>query len=266
VPKEIVKFILKDLTYGERGQKKPDPVLQPIIPISEEQYVIAPSVLLSSSPERNLLALLNRIPSERKIYSRLKNEKENLMRSNIQTQLSNHGYRFWSGNIPEKRGLPDVDLAIIDNVEKICLICELKWFIGPAEIREVVHRSEDITKGIEQMRKLINYYSSNRMDLLNLIGLSSDFQIYFTVISENSIGHSSVQDKMISVINSSHIIHKLHNGYSLKAITHWLKKREYLPIENIHFKMRQLPYSIGKWKTNWSGFEGLVDDSLINHT
>lgn len=98
-----------------------------------------PQVWVCSSPERNFTALLNRLNSEREIYLTLAStEKESLMRERITTNLSDKDIRFESGNVAN---LPtDVDLAIIDDSEKTCLLLELKWFIAPTVARERIEK------------------------------------------------------------------------------------------------------------------------------
>ena len=153
-----VRSIFDDLTYGNRGIKHLDPALQPLIKLDSQHYAIMPHLWLLLNPERNLTVLFNRIPSERKIYAKLVDEKEGLMRQHFTDDLSDKGFRFIDGNVPN---LPDVDLAIIRDPEKACLLLELKWFIGPAEIREVIEKSEEIEKGISQVLKLKQAFDGN---------------------------------------------------------------------------------------------------------
>ena len=143
VPKAKVKSIFDDLTYGNGGIKHPDPALQPLIKLNSACYAIMPHLWLFCSPERNLTVLLNRMPSEKEIYAKLVDEKENLMRVRFTDDLCRSDFRFVCGNVAN---LPDVDLAIVKDSEKACLLLELKWFIEPAEIREIMDRSEDIKK------------------------------------------------------------------------------------------------------------------------
>ena len=127
-----VRSILDDLTYGNRGIRKPDPALQPLFKLNSKYYAIMPRLWLCTSAERNLTVLLNRLPDEQQIYSTLVNENESLMKKRFTTRLSNKDFRFIWGNVA---GLPDIDLAIMCDAEKTCLLLEIKWFIGPAGTR-----------------------------------------------------------------------------------------------------------------------------------
>ena len=112
-----VQSIFDDLTYGNRGIKHPDPALQPLIKLDSKHYAIMPSLWINLSPERNLTVLLNKLPSEKKIYRKLVGEKEALMRKRLTTNLPDKDFRFICGNVVK---LPDVDLAIIRDSEKAC--------------------------------------------------------------------------------------------------------------------------------------------------
>src|SRR5262249_5975730 len=149
-----IHAILNDLSLGSRGVQTRDPALQPIIPLGNDDIVIAPSLWLSLSLERNLMVLLNRLPEERERYSRLVGQKEELMQSELIAAAGPTGLRTWHGRLPARDDLPDVDLALIDDAKGIALLCELKWFIDPAEVREVVTKSDEIGTGVRQMKAL----------------------------------------------------------------------------------------------------------------
>lgn len=266
ITKEAIDHILSDLTYGKYNFDNPDPALQPIIPITNDYFAIIPSILSSNSPERNLIVLLNRIPEERKIYSKISNEKENLMRKKIKKELKNLDYRYWSGTLTKTVELPDIDLVIIDDSEKFVVICELKWFIDPAETREMIQKSEEIVKGIKQVKKLREYFKNNKESIEKKFNINSDYDYTFLLISENFTGLSAIQVKDVPVINRLHLIKKIKDQQSLRDVSFWLKQRNYLPTEAVHFKIHIFNYKVGKWSISNEGYEPLIEDSLVNHT
>ena len=71
VSEQNVRSILDDLTYGNKGIKGPDLALQPLVKIHRDYYAIAPLLWIAWIPEDNLITLLNRIPEEKNIYSKL---------------------------------------------------------------------------------------------------------------------------------------------------------------------------------------------------
>jgi hypothetical protein len=168
---QTVSEILHDLTYGSQGMRRPDPALQPLIMLNEDTCAISPNLWIATAPERNLGVLLNRIPAEAAIYSTLTHDKESLMRFDIAEAVSRTSrYRTTSGAIPGRPDLPDIDLAIIDDHAKACLLIELKWFIHPDEIREQEYPQEEFAKGMRQAAALRAVFRSGSPDLLQNAG------------------------------------------------------------------------------------------------
>ena len=238
-----VLSIFDDLTYGNRGIKHPDPALQPLIKLNSKNYAIAPHLWICSAPERNLTILLNRLPSEKVIYAKLANKKENLMQQRLTDALTDEGYRVISGNVPN---LPDIDLAIIRDSEKACLLLELKWFIEPATVGEIINKSEEIEKGISQLLQLKRAFAENHKPLLEKLEIDSDYKVEGVVVSDNWIGHAKIQSPEILVIQIDHLAAKLKAAESLRLVMDWLKDRKYLPKIDQHFKVHNSTATIGK--------------------
>ena len=183
-----VGSIFDDLTYGNGGITHPDPALQPLIKLNSKHYAIVPSLWMCSTAERNLTALLNKLPSQKKIYRELVSEKETLMKESFTTALSDKGFRFVCGSVID---LPDVDLAIVDDSEKTCLLLELKWFIAPTVARERIEKSEEIEKGISQSLKFEQAFANNHKQLLDKLGIDSSYLFKAVVVSQNWIGYGT---------------------------------------------------------------------------
>ena len=255
-----VRSIFDDLSYGNRSISQPELALQPLIKLNSENYAIVPHLWMCSSAERNLTVLLNKLPSEKKIYSKLVNEKEELMRGHFTTGLRDKGFRFIWGNI---RGLPDLDLAIIRDSEKTCLLLELKWFIAPTVARERIEKSKEIEKGISQTLKLQQAFVNNHKPLLKKLKIDSSYSLEGVVVSENWIGYAKVQSPEIPVIRADHLIAKLKATESLGSVMEWLKNRKYLPKEGEHFKVHRPTARISNWTLKWYGIEPLISDAFF---
>ena len=260
VPDVRVLSIFDDLTYGNRGISHPDPALQPLIKLNSERYAIMPSLWMSLAPERNLTVLLNKLPSEKKIYRKLVSQKEALMRRRFTTDLSDKDFRFICGNVAN---LSDVDLAVVNDSEKACLLLELKWFIGPAEIREIIERSEEIEKGISQVLKFKQAFAANHKLLLKKLNIDSNYRLEGVVVSENWIGYANVQNPEVPVILADHLIAKLKATESLQSTMEWLITRKYLPKEGKDFDRHEITPTIGKWSLKWSTTQPLIEDEFF---
>lgn len=250
VSEEIVKHILDDITYG-KGTKKgaishSELAMRPLIKLNSDYYAIAPHVWICSSPERNFTALLNWLESEREIYLTLASkEKESLMRKRITTNLSDIGIRFVSGRVGN---LSDIDLAIINDSEKACLLLELKWFIAPTVARERIEKSKEIEKGISQVLQLKQAFVENHRPLLDKLNIDSSYRVEGVVVSQNWIGYANVQSPDVPVVRTEHLVAKINSTDSLRSTMDWLKDREYLPKEGEHFKMvDEDSITIGNW-------------------
>ena len=261
LPDEMVQSILDDLTYGNRGIKHPDPALQPLIKLNSKDYAIMPNLWICSAAERNLTILLNKLPSEKKIYRTLVSEKEALMRKSIIAELSEKGFSFISEKVTNP--LPDIDLAIVSDSEKVCLLLELKWFIDPAEAREIIEKSKEIEKGISQIQKLKQAYTNNHKLLLEKLNIDSSYRLEGIVVSQNWIGNAEVRSPEVPVIRVDHLIAKLKVTNSLRSTMDWLQTRKYLPIEGKHFKIVKRTYTIGKWYLKWYRIKPLTNDPFF---
>lgn len=150
LPAYAVQAILEYLTFGEVGIRNPDVAIQPLVDLGNDHYCISPFLMTQIHAERNLCVLLNQVPADRKMYAALVDEREGLLRTETIRLLQPLCLDFKHGDV----GPTDVDLAIIDHAEKVCLCVELKWFIEPAEIREVLMRSDELRKGVGQAKIL----------------------------------------------------------------------------------------------------------------
>ena len=258
VSESKVQSILDDLSYG-RGINHPDLALQPLIKLNSEVYAIAPHVWICSSAERNLTALLNKLPSEQGIYANLVDEKEELMRERFTPCLSDKVRPFW-GRVPN---LPDVDFAIISDSEQTCLLLELKWFIAPTLARERIQKSEEIKKGISQVLQLKQAFANNHKPLLEKLNIDSSYRLEGVVVSANWIGYANVQSPEVPVIRAENLIEKLKLTESLESVMEWLKDRKYLPKEGEHFKVHRPTTTIGNWTMKWSGIKPLIEDAFF---
>jgi len=260
VEESKVSAIITDLTYGERNQINPDPALQPLIRLNSTTYAIPPSIVLNSSMERNFSVLLNRLPEEQKAYSALSQERESLSRQRIAKKLAGMPIRIWHGEISEWGSAREVDIAIISDEQRACLILELKSFIAPAEAREIRERSEEIAKGIRQVRSRREKIMQNPEPLFQSARISCTFQIYCAVASESSIGANYVQVDDVAVTNTSHLLTKLQNVGDLRTVFGWMDRKEYLPVEGIHYKKVETQDTIGPWTIEWYALKDLVED------
>lgn len=247
VTEDAVVAIVDNLTYSAREQRNPDPALQPIVPLSPSTVAMSPNLIMNSSMERNLAVLLNRLPEERRVYSAFSQGRETASRERLIKELSGLRLRFWRGLIPQWGAASEVDLVIVSDTEKQCLILELKSFIAPAEPREIIERSEEIRHGTEQIRDRIDKARDLPGPLRTALGIDDSYRLTWAVASETSVGAVYVQSPDVPVVNTRHLVTKLTRNPDLIECCRWLENRAYLPIEGVHYKSMETDATIGKW-------------------
>lgn len=260
VESAIVSDILDDLTYGNSLGQMPDPALQPLILLNPKVYAIMPNLWINSSAERNLTVLLNRLPTERAIYSRLVERKESLMKEKFEKSITQLRIRATSGLIPEDPSLPDIDFAMIDDARKICLLVELKWFIEPAVVREVIEKTQELQKGVQQLVALKRAFEAKHQSLMTKLGIDSSYGLSLVLASENWIGHGDAQHPEVAIIKASHFLSRLTAFQDLQKSAEWLDSRAYLPTKGTHYTIAEVKRSIREWRVNWYGIEPLITE------
>lgn len=246
-----VTEVLRYLTFGEAGIRNPDIAIQPIVDLTNGQYAISPFVILHVNSERNLCVLLNQIPLERKLYSRLVDQKEQEVRSETIASLSGLGLDFRNGKLADT----DIDLAIIDRKSKICLCIEIKWFIEPAEIREVLARSDELAKGVAQAKKIALAFSRCDARLMYLLDVDPSYDFLSMVASVNFIGRQQIQDSEVPITKLWHLTSEIRKQGKLSEVLKWLRSRSYLPREGEDYKIREFGIRSGEWNSRWYGIE-----------
>ena len=258
-----VNHILTDLTFGFGDSIFSDIALQPLVKLNNSTYAVTPNLWMNNASERNFTVLINRSPEDRKIYLSLVDEKESLMRNKIIEKLSHKKLRMQKCKFSKDYELPDIDLAIISDSEKAVLLLEIKWFISPAEPREIIEKSEELKKGIDQLSKLKQAFKTSPNIFNETIKIDSDYQIALAVISSSSIGISQIQNPDVPIINADHLIKKINASKSICEVIKWLSNRDYLPEEHKHFEIIFHETQIGKWKTKWYGLKSLVTEDFL---
>ncbi len=259
VPEKVIVGILKYLTFGELGIRNPDIAIQPLVDLGNGSYAISTLVLKNVHAERNLCVLLNQIPSERKIYSTLVDEKEDQLRRKIISELDKRCLDFRYGKLSGT----DIDLAIIDRVAKKCICIEIKWFIEPAEIREMIDRSSELARGVKQALKIKKCFVDRDPRLFKLLDVDETFDFLTVVGSENFIGRSSVQHPEVPIIKIWHLISIILEFEELGRVMAWLRNKEFLPKLGVDFYVPEMDVSLGIWHSKWYGIAYVEGSKFI---
>ncbi len=253
---EKVEKILNLVTFGSNGINDPDIANQPLIDLKNGHYALSPFLWLNGNTERNLCVLLNKIPRYRNLYLSFVNEKEELQKEDIQNFLTSKGFFIIKSQQLENT---DLDIAIIDHNNKSCLCLELKWFIEPAEVREIVDKTEELKKGIDQGKIIFELFKNKDPHFINnILKIDFDYNFLVAVASQNWIGFSDFQDNEIPIIKLWDLLYKIEELKSLLKVNKWLAKKEYLPKKGIDYEIHYRDIPFGKWTTTWYGIKPLI--------
>lgn len=259
IDRSIVSSILEELTFGGRGMHSPDIALQPVVHLDSHSCAWAPSLVINSSLERNLLVLLNRLPHGRTAYSHQSKDRETQMRESLRRDLADTGLRFWSGNVANWGAASDLDLAIIDDRCRCCLLLELKAFLAPADPREVHEKAIALEKGVQQIDRRREALCSNRESLNRVLHIDNTFLVYLAVASESSVGCGMARLGESAVVRSSHLVERIKSESDLRRVCKWLSERDYLPSEGRDYEEVPYPVTVGRWTLEWYQIKTLTD-------
>jgi hypothetical protein len=120
--------------------------------------------------------------------------------------------------------------------ERRALVLELKAFTAPADPREVCERSEEIEKGISQIRTRKTAFAAGPQFLFDSLGIDDTYTVTWAVVSETSIGAPFVQDPTVPVVNARHFVKRLRKDGTLAGVSSWLENRSYLPLDGVHYR------------------------------
>lgn len=253
--------ILGLLTFGAAGVREPDIAVQPLVVFADGTCAVSPFVWLNSHAERNFCVLLNLVPRQQALYSKLTQEKEGLLREEVRVFLLKErpDLEVRHGRLAQT----DIDLAVLNRAERVCVCAELKWFIEPAEIRETLDRSKELTKGVSQAKRIAGAFACADPTLFRLLEIDASWTFMTVVAPRNWIGHFDVQDHEIPIVKTLHLAHEIARQPSLTRVVEWLRQRQYLPELNSDFTVPSVEITCGDWRSSWYGIKPGSPDTEV---
>ena len=257
-----VQHILEDLTFGQRDMLYPDVALQPIVPLGSKLCGWSPTLVINSALERNLLVLMNRLPDGKDAYSRISENREELLRTQIKNELAGLGLRFWHGKVPHWGQASDVDLVIVDEPHKCCLLLELKSLLDPADPREILDKAQEIKRGVKQIRERRKQLLKNWEPLYKALGIDSKLVIHSAVASESTVACGLADSREVPVVRSSHLIALIKSEADLRKVCEKLSKGDFLPVRGKDYRELTYKVSIDHWTLESYGYHLLTETYL----
>ncbi len=220
---EVVESIVRYITF-EPSKRNVDIMYQPITVLSNKMTIIAPMLFIGSSPERNLLAVVNSKSDLE--HSKEVNDLEDLMVQEIEAAIP-HATTLKPIKHKKLGGrLPDIDFGLLDTATNAALLCELKWFAAADSSKEVYAREDEITHGCEQSESIMAYAMSDRNRFIKQVFDVDDgdnIDLFCCVVARHNI---RTQHKYIPVIGLDKLM-ELFSSKPISSVFHTIRNHEY---------------------------------------
>lgn len=250
-----VNDIFKLLTYNP-NVSKPDPALQPIIPCNEAIH-IAPQLLLSSSFERNLIALLAR--EHKEDYDRTTHTFEPAILIELEKAFLGRGFIVKTrAKIPGNSNLADIDLLAYEPTLKKLTIAEVKWVIAPGEPYEQLSRADAEEKAIRnQLVPLVDYANENKSVLLNIIDVQTaninEVSLCSCLIMRGFCGMNHELSEIYPTIDADLLLNEMKSSRSNELLLTWITNKVFLPDLGRDYKLHNRVIEFGPYKISIDG-------------
>lgn len=246
VSRASVAHILDLITYGERTVS-PDPALQPLYPIGEDQVLCPTLMVCGSDIERNFLALLAR--ADPTAFNDSSDVFERQMTDRLITKALDHGrWSYWHNRTFRAcRTAGEIDVLILDPVSKEIIVLELWWTIPPGETREVVQREQTSMGKIEQAVRKVDAVRSNLNALLNETcpgATTGGWTVSGALVCESFLP-TLRSTSGISVVSRRTIQRMLARMTALAEVRTSLTNADWLPVLGRHFNPRTVECELG---------------------
>lgn len=178
------------LTYG-RDTIHPDPALQPLIPVSNDNLILAPFLMLTSNWPRNVLSLHARI--DPRGFDRQSHVFETQMISRLEMGMRPDWPHWSNRNVPVASGSEEIDLIIADPTSSTLLLSEARWMIQPGDVREVLQRKQALAEKVGQAVRKRDAVRENLSAVVTSLGLdpSINWSVQSMVLIDNFGGRPS---------------------------------------------------------------------------
>ncbi len=241
---ETAAAILKDLVYDpalyESGNKQPDVTCQPFFCLRGEFLALSNQLVMLSNAERNLWDLISIIRPE--IHSRLRNEKEALWLRELFPKLETYGLRALGPiKLEYENKRSDLDLLVIDDVQRFGLGLQLKWLNHPDRIRDVKYADSELLKGLDQAELAREWLNSRPVKLNEVTGISANemktYEFQTAVLSKNTLGSTDTIREGFPILTERLLEWTLGEPHHRNIKTLWRvgDEQRYMPQRGKHF-------------------------------
>ncbi|MBX7496521.1 DUF234 domain-containing protein [Qipengyuania sp. 6B39] len=220
IPSDQTSRAIEMLTYGTLA-KTPDLALQPFLPLAGEELLVAPLHTISSNWPRNSLTLHARIASS--TFDRQSHLFELPMIEKITDSVPDRFDSFGNITLKVGRRKEEIDVVLVDHLDKQILLCECKWSIPPGDPREVNDRRKSMIQKVGQADRKLEFVRKNIASFTARLSLhAGDYSCKALVITEGFGGDLTDQQHIPVVpaavfkeaLGQEITLHKLHEIFT----------------------------------------------------
>ncbi len=244
---------------------KPDPALQPLIELNENNITLLPGFYRGLDHERNLMSFLSK--NYKTEYDSVSNVLHESLLKELKSKLEDN-YRIVAieRNVNSDSLKTDIDFAIYECHSKQFIVAEVKWVIAPGDVSDVFSRAETEKKGIKQINALRTFLEDSPIKLWKYLFPQQDVpkgiansEIAYCVVMRGFTGSSWNFNEDIPVVEETIFTSKVKLSSNLRRVAAWLNNRDYLPKEDVDFKDVREDVQFGDYIFNIPKYE-IIDN------
>lgn len=224
------KTILDYHVYDRSG-KTPDIAITPFLPVGNDVLVAAPSIIWSSSLERNLCAHLGRTLGDE--FATSTAQCASSMGDELCERFRSRDFLATTQfNIDST----DIDLLVYAPAEQFLFSAELRWLVPPADVAEGIQRGEKecLKKLSQQLPKHQQVLSADAGRLASrAFGLPSDCAVKSSgsmLIVRGYVGTPRMRIDPFAFCDDRILLRQLAICESLSHLLNWCREMPYLPV------------------------------------
>ncbi len=174
---EAVNAIVTDLTYNV-AVPWTEAMYQPLLPIGNDVFVTCKPLIEGNRFERNLLAIIDRLPNRESGAIKLKERREDVMIAAITAAARERGIHCLPRLKLEvgSQLITDIDLLLWNSMADRALALSLKWFYGPDSMQEVSNHDERYNEAISIALRSTEFLSKHAVELSTKHNINPPFR------------------------------------------------------------------------------------------
>lgn len=239
LPQAVIEAITDVITIGFKTES-PDPALQPLVPLANNEVMIPCLLVISSNWQRNLLSLHARLFSES--FDKASSIFEKRMIGK-QAEAIPPWYKVLRNYNLLKE---EIDILVIDPENKSILVAELRWMLQPGDVREVLNRKNALLKKVVQAARKRDRLVESLPAALIQLGYGNticDWTVNSIVVVDGYAGTKSQEPTDIPIVPTAVFTQALSSAPSLERAHAFLCSPLWLPRDGEDFATDWIPHT-----------------------